>query len=197
MCAALPSKDWPIAALKPHRGPWADGGRSAYPPWNGVVEDTPQLHIRTVCDAARRIGACPTDVRIEIGDLVATIEGVRVGFGVRYYFRCPVCHRRCEALYYLPTRLACRKCQRLGYRSQKYRSTSVFAALDALFRGHRWHLPGRALRAALHEATYAFLEATAREMRHRMEEQIEEMLKKITLSASRQKLNSKYITDEV
>jgi len=187
MCAAFPSEDWPINALKAHRGPWANEGRSAYPPWNGIVEDTPRLHIRTVCDAARRIGVHPTDVRIRIGDLMATIEGVRVGFGTRHYFRCPVCHRRCEALYYLLGRLACRKCQRLGYMSQKHRSTSVFAALDALFRGHRWSILSRPLREELHEATYALLKATAKQMRHRMEERTAEMLREITLSTSRQK----------
>ena len=184
MCAALPSKGWPIAALEHRRGPLAGQGRSAYPPWNGVVEDTPRLHVRTVCDAARRMGLRPTDVRIEIGDWIATVEGVRVGFGVRHYFRCPVCHRRCEALYYLLERLACRKCQRLGYMSQKYRSTSAFAALDALFRGYKWHLLGRPFWEELHEATYALLKATARQMHHRMEERIEEMIKKTTFRVS-------------
>ena len=151
------------------------------------MEDTPQLHIRTVCNAARRMGVRPTDIQIKVDNQVVPIEGVRVGFGVRHYFRCPACSRRCEALYYLLGRLACRKCQRLGYMSQKHRSTSVFAALDALFRGHRRSILSRPLREELHEATYALLKATAKQMRHRMEERTEEMLREITLTTSRQK----------
>ena len=38
--------------------------------------------------------------------------------GARKWFTCPVCARRCEVLYLRARRFACRKCQRVAYRSQ-------------------------------------------------------------------------------
>jgi len=38
--------------------------------------------------------------------------------GSRRWFRCPVCHRRCELLYLRSSRFACRKCQKVAYTSQ-------------------------------------------------------------------------------
>ncbi|HHQ6627290.1 TPA: hypothetical protein ACSTL5_003814 [Serratia fonticola] len=42
----------------------------------------------------------------------------QVGFGVRYWYQCPQCHRRAAKLYINPDILACRKCSGLHYASQ-------------------------------------------------------------------------------
>ena len=38
--------------------------------------------------------------------------------GIRLYFCCPACARRCEVLYVRPQRLACRQCLKLAYVSE-------------------------------------------------------------------------------
>lgn len=50
-----------------------------------------------------------------------SLTSVRCTFGWRWYFRCPRCSRRVEVLYLGRRGLACRRCNRLGYRSQTRR----------------------------------------------------------------------------
>jgi hypothetical protein len=38
--------------------------------------------------------------------------------GLRHWFHCPACNRRCEVLYLRAGRFACRHCQRVAYTSQ-------------------------------------------------------------------------------
>jgi hypothetical protein len=51
--------------------------------------------------------------------------------GVRHWFRCPSCERRCELLYLRFSRFACRHCNRVAYTSQSG------CALDRLT--HKFH----------------------------------------------------------
>ena len=121
-----------VARLGHQRGPEPGEGRSHGLPWRGIVEETPAVWVTWVVEASRRAGL-PVPSAVMAAGVRVTVVSVALTYGLRYYFRCPDCGRRCEALYLVGRSLACRKCQRLGYRSQKYRPTSCYAALDRLF----------------------------------------------------------------
>lgn len=123
---------WAMSQLGHQRGPMPGHGRGPGRPWRGIVEETPALWVTWVVAAGRASGR-GVPLRIKIGDVWIPMPGVRVGFGVRYYFRCPRCRRKCEAIYLLAGVPACRKCHRLGYRCQARRWSSVYAILSPLF----------------------------------------------------------------
>lgn len=132
-----------IEKIGHQRGPGRGEGRSSGTPWRGIVEETPAIWVSWVVGAARRAGYKTPD-HIEVFDQRARLVSVPLTYGPRWYFECPHCGRRCEALYLKGGVFACRKCLRLGYRSQKYRATSCYAVLDRLFdRDARPWLEGR------------------------------------------------------
>jgi hypothetical protein len=104
-----------------------------------LVEDTPCLWVTWVADAAKRQGR-PVPEALSVDGRRVALEAVRLTYGDRYYFRCPICGRRVETLYFA-LRPGCRQCLRLGYRSQSHRATSVYWTLDRLFA--RRFLPSR------------------------------------------------------
>ena len=114
------------------RGPGPGEGRSTGPPWRGIVEETPAIWVSWVVGAARRAGY-KTPAHLEVNGQRAHLVSVPLTYGPRWYFLCPHCGRRCEALYLKGRDFGCRRCLRLGYRSQKYRATSCYAVLDRLF----------------------------------------------------------------
>lgn len=122
------------------RGPGPDEGRSSGTPWRGIVEETPAVWVSWVVGAARRSGYKTPD-HLEVNGQRAHLVSVPLTYGLRWYFECPHCGRRCEALYLKGGDFACRRCLRLGYRSQKYRATSCYAVLDRLFA--RDYIPAR------------------------------------------------------
>ncbi len=124
----------PLLALfsKP-RGPAPGNGRNpAGRPFWGVCEDTPQVWVTWVKTLARLTGR-GAEVHLEAYGQRLAIVTVPMRFGgERWYFLCPECGRRCEVVYFLAGRAACRKCQHLGYRSQCHVNGSPWAVWDYL-----------------------------------------------------------------
>lgn len=121
-----------LSQLGHQHGPRPGGGRGPGRAWRGIIEEVPALWCSWVVAAGRASGLS-VPLRIKVNDVPIPLPGVRVGFGVRYYFRCPSCHRKCDAVYILAGRPACRKCHHLGYRSQSRRWSSVYRILAPLF----------------------------------------------------------------
>ncbi len=121
-----------IEKIGHQRGPGPGEGRSSGTPWRGIVEETPAIWVSWVVGAARRAGY-KTPAHLEVRRQRAHLVSVPLTYGPRWYFLCPHCGRRCEALYLKGRDFGCRRCLRLGYRSQKYRATSCYAVLDRLF----------------------------------------------------------------
>lgn len=120
-----------LAGMNNARGPTPGCGRGPGRPWRGIVEETPALWVTWIAEAARRMGKRPR--AITVGDLEIRIVSVPMHFGDRFYFVCPACRSRREALFFVGSRVGCRQCMRLGYRSQVHRANSPFMALDRLF----------------------------------------------------------------
>lgn len=113
-------------------GPYTGRGRGPGRPWAGLVEETPALWVGWFVALARLAGK-PLPAAILVGETRIDITAARLTFGNRHYFRCPRCHRRCEAVYILGRVPACRKCHHLGHRSQAQRASSIWAVIDVLF----------------------------------------------------------------
>ena len=120
------------------RGPMPGEGRGPGRPWGGIVEDTPVIWITWLVALAKKGGRPVEGLRVEVAGTVLTVTHVELTFGRRYYFRCPECWRRCEAIYFLGQRVACRKCLSLGYRSQTHRPGSPWATADYVFSRRPW-----------------------------------------------------------
>lgn len=108
------------------RGPFPGQGANAHQPWWGLCEETPQLWASWLAEYWRRKTGTPLPERPPFRLLVdagreLVIEGVHLNYGYRWFFRCPECGRRTEVLYQGRRGLACRRCNRLGYRSQARR----------------------------------------------------------------------------
>ena len=134
-----------IEKIGHQRGPGPGEGRSSGTPWRGIVEETPAIWVTWIVGAARRSGL-PVPSGLEVAGKRLPLVSVPLTYGPRYYFKCPLCGRRCEVVYMAGRDIGCRKCLRLGYRSQKYRATSCYAVLDRLFAREwipaRWAGPG-------------------------------------------------------
>jgi len=121
-----------IEKIGHQRGPGPGEGRSSGRPWRGIVEETPAIWVTWIVGAARRSGL-PVPSGLEVAGKRLPLVSVPLTYGPRYYFKCPLCGRRCEVVYMAGRDIGCRKCLRLGYRSQKYRATSCYAILDRVF----------------------------------------------------------------
>ena len=128
------------------RGPMPGEGRGPGRRWWGVVEDTPVVWIGWLVTLAKGRGVPIEELGVKIGDQQIAITSVELRFGRRYYFRCPICRRRCEAIYWIRDLVGCRVCLHLGYRSQKHTPGSPWRlwmmALERKKRHWDW-LPGR------------------------------------------------------
>ncbi|MCM8750410.1 hypothetical protein NET02_14765 [Thermomicrobiaceae bacterium CFH 74404] len=116
------------------RGPWPGQGANDHQPWWGLCEETPQVWASWLADWWRRktgqpLPATPPFRLLDREGVELALEGVRCTFGYRWYFRCPACARRTEVLYQGRLGLACRRCNRLGYRSQARRATAPLGLL--------------------------------------------------------------------
>ena len=115
-----------------HAGQCQGDGRGPGRPWRGIVEDTPCIWITWIVALAKRMGKPMEGLRIEAGGRSIEVTSVELTFGRRWYFVCPECGKRREALYLLD-RLACRECLRLGYRSQTHIPGSPWAIWGRIF----------------------------------------------------------------
>ena len=129
-------------AFLQRRGPMPGYGRGPGKPWAGIVERTPCLWVVWVVAAAKDTQVNPTDLRITFYGQALTMASVALTYGTRYYWLCPICGRRCEAVY-AAGRVGCRKCLRLGYQSQCYSLNSPFRVLDRLLDRRAYGLPRR------------------------------------------------------
>lgn len=120
------------AQIHSARGPGPGEGRGPGRPWRGIVEDVPCLWVQWIVNACKRLGR-PVPDSLGADGAPVLIVPVQLTYGVRYYFMCPQCARKVEALYFLPGAFGCRKCLHLGYRSQTQRIGSIYRALDFVF----------------------------------------------------------------
>lgn len=126
-----------LRTLERRHGPEPGWGASHGRPFAGVLEETPVLWVTWLTDMARRMGR-EVPPAIKVSGEVVDIVSAELTFGRRYFFRCPKCGHRREALYFLgKTRsgtnvCGCRACLHLGYRSQFSRASSAWAELDKL-----------------------------------------------------------------
>ena len=120
-------------AFLQRRGPMPGFGRSAGRPWRGIVEKTPALWVTWITGACKRAGVDPLSVRLTFSGQPLEMATVELTFGTRYYWLCPRCGNRCEAVYATRACVACRECSHLGYQSQVTRSASPFRTLNQIF----------------------------------------------------------------
>ena len=111
-------------AGKPNPGPAPGQGNSHGQKWGGIVEKTPAIWITWIIEAAKAVDTNPLNLLISFFGQPLDMATVELTYGPRYYFLCPLCHRRCEAIYHLPNKTGCRQCLRLGYLSQNHRPDS-------------------------------------------------------------------------
>lgn len=162
--------EFDVFAFKP-RGPMPGWGRGPGRRWQGIVEDTPSIWVTWLKDHCRRMGR-PMPCALVINERHVPIVGVRLTFGVRHYFKCPDCARRCEALYILGQRVSCRKCLHLGYRSQAQRHNGTWWWVD-------WALDPRGPdESARWNVPEGFI-PLARELGEKARERLEEALSRI------------------
>jgi hypothetical protein len=163
-----------LAKMLHHRGPGPGEGRSHGRPWRGIVEETPCLWVTWLVTAAKRLGApVPAGILVH-GERVALVS-VRLTFGDRYYFLCPRCDRRVEALYFLGRDVGCRRCLHLGYESQVYRPGSPWRLLSRVFDRRPLHRLSR----RWEDGDSPVVTEVVAPMREMMQEKVEAMLTKI------------------
>ena len=96
------------------RGPFQGMGASHGRPFNGIVEDCSHFWVTWLVSAAKAAGVYPASVSLTWAGVKVSVTPVTVGFGIRYYFRCPRCNRCCECVYYVPRAVGCVKCLHLS-----------------------------------------------------------------------------------
>jgi hypothetical protein len=121
------------------RGPVS--GRGPGQPWGGIVEKTTCLWIGWVVDACRAAEVAPDSMKVTFYGAELRMTSVELTFGPRWYWLCPRCGRRCEAVY-VTREVGCRVCLRLGYLSQSHRKSSAWLGLNRL-NTRNWVFPQR------------------------------------------------------
>lgn len=119
------------------RGPNPGWGRAGHgTPSLGICEFTPQLRAKwyRVLMQARGVDTPkPLTLRANGREVTLQVEVREHPFGAEWLWLCPDCFAPCRVVYI--TRhagVACRRCSRLIYFSQKYRDTSAYAILDGV-----------------------------------------------------------------
>ena len=130
-------------AFMRRHGPRPGNGRGPGRPWRGIVEQTPALWVTWITGACKRAGVDPASIRITFCRCDLEMTPVELTFGTRYYWLCPRCGNRCEAVYATRAGVACRECSHLGYESQTTRSSSPFRTLNLIFSRRAYGLPRR------------------------------------------------------
>lgn len=130
--ASVPADELLARLTGGQRGPYRGDGRGPGRPWAGLVEETPALWVTWFVAAAKRAGQ-PVPAAILIDGRRVDLVSARLTYGLRWYWQCPRCGRRCEAIYLAPGRAGCRVCLRLGYRSQAQRPASIWGLWDLIF----------------------------------------------------------------
>ncbi len=115
------------------RGPYPGDGRGPGRRWGGIVEKTPVVWITWLVSACKKAGVNPLTMRAEFCGITLRMTVVKLTFGYRYYWLCPLCGRRCEAIYN-NGRVGCQRCLHLGYSSEAHRPTSAWAILSLFSR---------------------------------------------------------------
>ena len=126
-----------FSRLAHHRGPMPGMGRSRGRPWAGIVEQTPALWVGWVTSACKHADLAPLAVAVTWHGQDLEMDAVKLTYGTRYYWRCPRCRRRVEAIYATRAAVGCRTCLHLGYLSQASRPSSAWGYLDRLFTRRR------------------------------------------------------------
>ena len=126
----------------PHYGPSEGCGRGPGRPWGGLVEQSPALWVTWIVRACKEVGADPLKMRVTFYGVPLEWATVSLTFGLRHYWLCPICHHRCEAVFWAG-KVGCRKCLRLGYESQAHRPGSVYFYLGNMLRGRHDFRSGR------------------------------------------------------
>jgi hypothetical protein len=123
------------------RGPiW---GRGPGKPWRGIVEYTQALWITWIINACKTLIIKPFDLNVKWHGVSISMDTVQLTFGMRYYWLCPQCDRRCEVVYKNGIEIGCRKCLHLGYLSQSHRPGSALGRLDRIYSRHLQRINGR------------------------------------------------------
>jgi len=72
----------------------------------------------TLCVSVKGFNLNPDTCFVTIEQAMVNIDWEKYLMGVRPWFLCPVCGRRCKFLFYHNSAWSCRICQKLVYRSQ-------------------------------------------------------------------------------
>lgn len=155
-------------------GPYPGEGRGPGRPWAGIVERTPCLWVHWITGACKTAGVSPDDIEVSFGGIRLQMDSVRVRFGLRRYWLCPLCGRRCEAVY-LTSQVGCRKCLRLGYLSESHRRSSAWPHMDRILGRHTLYSRKRMPEDAASEMV--------EQLGKRFERRFEEMLAQVKIEA--------------
>lgn len=107
------------------RGPLPGQGRGPGEPWEGLVEETPQVWAVWIAEYWRSKTRRPLPevppIWLTYAGQEVRLVGVERRFGYEWMFLCPRCGGMRRALYLTRRGLLCRRCGRLGYLSQARR----------------------------------------------------------------------------
>lgn len=107
------------------RGPLPGQGRGPGEPWQGLVEETPQVWAAWLAEYWRAKTRRPLPevppIRLTYEGQEVRLVGVERPFGYEWQFLCPECGERRRVLYLTRRGLLCRRCGKLGYLSQARR----------------------------------------------------------------------------
>lgn len=107
------------------RGPLPGQGRGPGKPWQGLVEETPQVWAAWIAEywrfkTRRPLPEVPP-IRLTYAGQEVRLVGVERPFGHEWQFLCPGCGGKRRVLYLTRRGLLCRRCAHLGYLSQARR----------------------------------------------------------------------------
>lgn len=144
-------------------------------PWGGVIERCEAVWVGWITAPARQAGLDPESLNITFHGVPLHLVRIDLKFGPRFYWQCPICQRRCEALYYSSGRVGCRRCLRLAYVSQSTRPFSEMGQLDRLMtrrfsRGRRWN------RSRNQDALAGVVQEIRLELRRKIQSMIESLV---------------------
>lgn len=158
-----------------HRGPAPGMGQGPGRPWAGIVEQTPAVWVGWVTSACKHAEVDPLALTVTFHGQALEMDAVKLTYGTRYYWRCPRCRRRVEAIYATGAAVGCRTCLHLGYLSQASRPSSAWGLLDRLFSRRLGGLPRRYERTPVMERELVAL------LRGRIEKRLAEALGEIDI----------------